>query len=510
MIEAENFSDSFPYLYAPPWALFPPFSRQDQMGELFPYFQDSERAILIVILAEIQRQILYPENPRLWELSGFPISLSSHHLWYMFPNRTQQETAIFWKVITTLGSLHLVRQNQEGPSCLYLFENPIFETFDGTHFTITVTVPRAHFSLLLGVSLHTPFQQGSPRIPTDPHPLFLWKPIWLDLSLTEKKRLFSFLPQQKKESHTELEEGGMYESAWQNCSLPTASGYTQSALVQWRSLKPLMRRLYDHGFFAPLPPEQSAYLPFSSTGMQVFWHRAQPTWEEKGKTQFYQRVAYLESYRSLHLPEWLETAGEGVPPSYRKNMWEKIVLPLRTQLTETMLSQYVEFPHGEMVPLLPLFLSCHMRAHPNHFSPLPADLQGWLQGDLLSLSTHTPSESIATFAARVTSHWPEFVALWQDKKMPTMITGEKTTRVSILPMKSSSMDRLQARKTLEEMRLHTQSDYTKLYKNYLASLDGKSRQLIATIQEQLQPQAFEEQITQRLVSYMLQQGERAN
>ena len=54
------------------------------------------------------------------------------------------------------------------------------------------------------------------------------------------------------------------------------------------------------------------------------------------------------------------------------------------------------------------------------------------------------------------------------------------------------------------MRTRSQTSYLQLYKTYLTSLDPKSRQLIATIKEQLKPKAFEEQITQRLVSYMVE------
>lgn len=518
-IEAEV-TDGVPYIYAPPWLLSAPFETGSPTPSLgiFPYFQEQEHAILLLLLSDLQRQLLHPADPTLWEKELLPLTLDTKRLLRSIPNRHPSEEVLFWRVVSTLGYLQLLLQEAgAAPKTIPLFQAPTIQQCHGKHFEMTLLVPRENIPFLLGVySGYTPFfsSREPVRLPLQ-SPFYIWKPIWLDFSHGERKWYLHFLFHCQQPDSL-LDMNGAHASEWSTFFSPTVmSTKKKSLLTQWRSFQSFTRRLHDHGFLSTLEVEDSTYLPFSHQEAQIYWQRPVPTFEEQGSRYFCQRVAYLETLRFLSSSRLLTQLGKGIPAPYLKMIKEHVLGPLRMKGTKTLLSHFILLETGVLLPSILLFLEWVLRMHPEHALPLPPIMRDWMQGCNVEALFQEPIVCVESFQERLEDAPATWLSWIQElptftlaRSMPEETVLENHTEREEIPIVVSSppkekLDRIQTRKELEGMRTRSQTAYLNLYKTYLMSLDPKSRQLIATIKEQLKPKAFEEQIAQRLVSYMV-------
>ncbi len=519
-IENET-TDGLPYMYAPSWLLSGNVDSvaSSKTVSLFPYLQEQERAILLLLLSDLQRQLLHPADPKLWEKELLPLTLDTKRLLRSIPNRHPSEEIFFWRAVTTLGYLQLLLQEAgAAPRTLSLFQSPTLQQCHGKHFEMTLLLPRENLPFILGI--HSGYSSclsvtAHPWLVAQ-SPFFIWKPIWLDFSHGERKWYLHFLAHSQQPDSL-LDMNGAHVSGWASFFSPAVTTRKKSLMTQWRSFQAFTRRLYDHGFLSQLEVEDSTYLPFSQKGLQVYWQRPISTFEEKGSRHFCGRVAYLETQRFLHVSSLLAQLGKGVPAAHLKSIKDHVLSALRTKATKSLLSHFILLEAGVILPSVLLFLEWVLRMHPDHAVPLPSVMREWMQGCNLDALSEQPIACLESFQERVEDAPATWLSWMQE--IPTFtiarLSAELTiqARVEVQPAESivapavaaaEKLDRIQTRTELETMRSRSQTSYLQLYKTYLTSLDPKSRQLIATIKEQLKPKAFEEQITQRLVTYMVE------
>ena len=359
--ENENeIMDGIPYMYAPPWLLS---ANIDSVAtaksmRLFPYFQEQERGILLLLFSDLQRQLLHPADPKLWEKELLPLSLDTKRLLRSIPNRHPNEEVYFWRAVTTLGYLQLlIQETGAAPRTIPIFQAPTLQQCHGKHFEMTLLLPRENLPFLLGVhsGYSTLFSSIVPLGIVTQSPYFIWKPIWLDFSHGERKWYLHFL------SHCQLPESlldmnGAHASTWAAYFPTSPTSKKKSLLTQWRSLQSFTRRLYEHGFLTPVQIEDSTYLPFFDKEMQIYWQRPISTFEEQGSRHFCHRVAFLETQRLLHTPSLFFHLGKGVPVSHLKMLTENVLTQIRTKATKNTLSHFILLEVGVILPSVLLFL----------------------------------------------------------------------------------------------------------------------------------------------------------
>ena len=129
-IETE-ITDGIPYIYAPSWLLsgnVDSGAASSTTISLFPYFQEQERGILLLLFSDLQRQLLHPADPKLWEKELLPLTLDTKRLLRSIPNRYPNEEVFFWRAVTTLGYLQLLLQETgTAPRTLPLFQSPTLQ-----------------------------------------------------------------------------------------------------------------------------------------------------------------------------------------------------------------------------------------------------------------------------------------------------------------------------------------------------------------------------------------------
>jgi hypothetical protein len=517
--EIENeIIEGIPYMYAPSWLLSGNLDSvaPSKTVSLFPYFQEQEQAILLLLLSDLQRQLLHPADPKLWEKEMLPLTLDTKRLLRSIPNRHPSEEVFFWRTVTTLGYLQLLLQETgAAPRTLFLFQSPTLQQCHGKHFEMTLLLPRENLPFLLGVhSGYSSFcSSASQPWRVAQSPSFIWKPIWLDFSHGEKKWYLHFLSNCQNPDSL-LDMNGAHASGWSAFFSPSVTSRKKSFMTQWRSFQSFTRRLYEHGFLSPLEVDDSTYLPFSQKELQIYWQRPLSTFEEQGSRHFCRRVSYLETQRFLHRPTLLTQLGSGVPASHLNSLKDHVLSVFRTKGTKTLLSHFILLEAGVILPSVLLFLEWILRMHPDHTQPLVPAMRDWMQGCNVNALSEQPLACLESFQERLEDapatwlNWMQEIPSFTIARLsvdtvisPVVETDEESVANSSVSIEK--LDRIQTRAELEAMRSRSQTSYLQLYKTYLTSLDPKSRQLIATIKEQLKPKAFEEQITQRLVTYMV-------
>lgn len=385
-------------------------------------------------------------------------------------------------------------------------------------------------------------------------PLYLWKSLWFDLSVSEAALLLS------------LERAVEWDARWLRlegtfgvplgglfAGVPTARlpGHQTPFVRNLQALAKLGKKLSEHGYLAGSLSEGPIAIDSGPMDIQLVWQLTEDRLAGETANQYRGAVLNVLWQQQLkRLPEIERVLGISLPHA-AKSFVSKLIAALPTDdRAELLLSCCIDLAPNQMIFLPILFMEWLGRSQSSARFPLPEDvrssrwfvllksaasadapasdpsalLSGMQEPGLRRLLTEVPlatlvssvSRAIPEVATHLRARLGPLIADATVKIEPPGLSGgvaiEKgalrppgeTTVVSRQANAAADQLRRVALEELRKMRQSAPQSYVALKKSYLVSLEETSRRLLEDVERRMQPRIFDEHITQRLVRFMIE------
>ena len=385
-------------------------------------------------------------------------------------------------------------------------------------------------------------------------PLYLWKSLWFDLSVSEASLLLN------------LERAVEWDARWLRlegtfgvpigglfAGVPMArlSGHQTPFVRNLQALSKLGKKLSEHGYLAGSLTEGPIAVDSGQMDIQLVWQLTEDRLAGTTASQYRGAVLNVLWHQQLkRLPDVERILGINLPYSEKSFVSNLMAaMPIEDRAAQ-LLNCCIDLAPNQMIFLPILAMEWLGRCQPSARFPLPdavrssrwfgliksavsagastsdpaALLAGMQEPGLRRLLTEVPLASLVSAVSRalpdvatyLRSRLSKSTAEAAPKMEPLGFAGaavldrpaERAPVEATVVSKQASAAADQLRRVaLEELRKMRQSapqSYVELKKSYFVSLEETPRRLLEDVERRMQPRIFDEHITQRLVRFMIE------
>lgn len=525
-------------------------------GVLIPCFTPAELVVLAGLIGSIQEDILSPAWPGqiTVRLEGIESFIANGD-----PSKTLAK-----KILVNLPMLRTPRFIDERGLCHSVWQPFEDELWNGSDLTLNLRPAGAEFFLGYSCAFGDLARKFSGEtelasIVGAESPLFVWRSLWFDLPEVERHLYLRLEKAMEWDGRWMRLDGTFAQSlsglfAGIKFEIGSNEKKTTSFIQKLHLLNQLGERMEAHGQITPPSADAPLVGNDADTSLQLVWQMdASRLSQTVGASYQKQVIAFLWNgwrKRLESIEQLLLHVGDDKAHADTRRFLAEAINCLKNAAPQKACQGGVLFP-GQLVLAPLVFLEWVCRRQEDHPLTLPSKLRSSRWFAPIADFLKGKNVELCVDAFLTLSQDDDFYSALRTEKLWTIAANRHTRIVADflaqqinadrleIPLSSSSafamaapdatansrsatetmklaaeavappsvaMDQLR-RVALEELKMLRQSspdEYTLLKRVYLESLDGNAKKVLTEVAQRMQPRLFDEQITQRLVKFMIE------